>query len=250
MEVCRKFIAVMAAAGFSVLFSVRAQGSEAWWIGAGSDYNWTTGANWQGGTAPVNDGTADVLFISMRRYRASLGATSQSINSLVLYGPYHEFEGTGGTLTIGTGGLLFYGENAIFNSTLPINLTSGTQYWYLLGNGDYGDFVRINGAIAGSNVDWTKDGNATLILNGASSLTGTSTFTLNGGVLQLGNDNALSGASVVITGSGTTVASYNGDRTIANPVTIDPISYLYLDTYNGKLTFTGPITLNGSPWVY
>jgi fibronectin-binding autotransporter adhesin len=231
---------VMAVAGVGICY---ATGGD--WTGAGVDNNWTTGANWLTGTVPVNDGTADVNVVTMRRYRTLLGTSSQSLLALTIQGQYHEFDGSGATLTIGSGGLkFFYGEDAVVKSTLPISLLSGNQTWMIEGTGYYDDEVRIDGTISGSNVNLTKDGAATLTLNAANSLTGTSTFTLNAGTLQLGNDSALGGATLVVTGSGSNISSYNGDRTIANALQIN--SNFQLKTSNGGLTFSGPITLQTS----
>jgi hypothetical protein len=223
------------------------------WTGAGTDNNWTTGAYWLTGTAPVNDGTADVTISSMRRYQTLFGNTSQSILSLATYSIYHEFDGSGATLTIGAGGLVTGGEKATFKSTLPISLTSGSQTWTIGGK------TQIDGTISGNNVNLSINvGGYHLTLAGANSLTGTSTVKLVGGMgsgaLRLGNDNALGGATLIFeTNSYSAVlSSYNGDRTLANTVTLsatyagDPLSF---DTNEGKLTFTGPVTLSGSPSV-
>src|SRR5687768_17935705 len=51
----------IALAGLVLLANVPAP-AEVIWTGLGVNTSWTTGANWQGGTAPLNDGTQQVLF--------------------------------------------------------------------------------------------------------------------------------------------------------------------------------------------
>jgi hypothetical protein len=51
------------------------------WTGGGGDDLWGTGANWQGGSAPVNDGTADIVFDGGTRLTPSLDA-NWSVNSV------------------------------------------------------------------------------------------------------------------------------------------------------------------------
>src|SRR5687768_5570643 len=51
----------IALAFVTILASVRAP-ADIVWTGLGVNTNWTTGANWQGGSAPLNDGTEQIVF--------------------------------------------------------------------------------------------------------------------------------------------------------------------------------------------
>jgi autotransporter-associated beta strand protein len=220
-----------------------AQSESATWIGAGADNNWTTGPNWQSGTAPTSG--ADVSFSSMRRYLTSLDA-SQSINSISISGKYHEFGASDATLTIGSGGL--YAEQATFDSSLTIELAD-SQVWEIPeSSGDDDNIkVRVNGSLLGSDITLTKSGGGTLTLNGASDLDGTSTLTLSEGSLRLGNDHALGAATLAIAAGecGPTIGTSGAARTITNNITVNNDT-LNVDTTGGTLTLAGQVTLANS----
>ena len=80
------------------------------WSGGGPNDFWTTGANWSGGVAPVNDGTAQVVFFGNARTTPDLDA-NYSVETLrfIAGAPSYVLGSTGGfTLTIG--GLLSSGD--------------------------------------------------------------------------------------------------------------------------------------------
>lgn len=230
------FCAACAASGFGQVIA---------WTGVGASNNWTNGANWQGGIAPVSND--DVLISSMRRYLVNLD-TSPLINSLTTDSEYHEFDtGSGATLTIGAGGLTSNANTARFDSSLSINL-GAPQTWFVDGNfaaGNNNGEVQVDGTLTGSNL--TKTGAGRLILNGNNSLSGT--VTLNQGYLRLGSNNALGGATLSVSdsGSGSCIESSAGDRTIANAVQVN--SGFQLNTDKGSFTFSGPVTLLTSPTI-
>lgn len=221
-----------------------ATGAEtATWIGAGADDKWSTVLNWQSGTAPTSG--ADVTFDSMRRYLVSLD-TSPSINSLSISGKYHEFGSSGGTLTIGSGGL--YAEQSTFDSSLTIAL-SNSQSWNIPESSDDDDNikVRVNGSLSGSDISLTKSGTGTLILNAANDLDSAVTLTLSEGSLRLGNDHALGAATLAIASGecGPTLGTSGAARTITNNITLNSYT-LNVDTNAGTLTLAGHVTL-GAP---
>jgi autotransporter-associated beta strand protein len=212
------------------------------WTGAGLNSNWTNGANWQGGTAPATN--APVSIEAMRRYLVSLDA-SQSVSSLSISGKYHEIGSSGGTLTIGSGGL--YAEESTFDSSLTIVLNNSQTWDIPASNGDDDNImVRVNGSLSGRDITLTKSGGGTLILNGASDLDPNSTLVLKEGTLRLGNDYALGAATLAIASgecSSPTVATSGGSRTITNPITLNSYYSINVDTKAGTLTLSGPVTL-------
>src|SRR5688500_1655134 len=71
---------VIAFAWVIAIANVRAP-ADVVWSGLGSNSNWTTPANWQGGAVPANDGTEQIRFDGASRSTVLVN-TSQSIRRL------------------------------------------------------------------------------------------------------------------------------------------------------------------------
>src|SRR5215204_7538595 len=99
----------MALACVAVLANVRAP-ADIVWSGLGLNSNWTNGANWEGGSAPVNDGSEQVRFTSSS-FSTVVVNTPQSIRRLrfdftTVGGRVYSLSGlTGATLTLGSDGI-------------------------------------------------------------------------------------------------------------------------------------------------
>src|SRR3954466_1192600 len=77
------------------------------WNGGGANDNWQTGANWVGLVAPLNNGTANLIFGGLIRLSPNVDVV-YSINSLT-------FNNTSGLFTIG-GSALALGAGGITNN--------------------------------------------------------------------------------------------------------------------------------------
>ncbi|OHE82962.1 MAG: hypothetical protein A3G75_09330 [Verrucomicrobia bacterium RIFCSPLOWO2_12_FULL_64_8] len=222
------------------------------WSNLTRNHNWTNGANWVGGTAPPNDGTADVLFPASGWLHFVTLDASQSLNSLTVgeddSNAYYLFSVTGGaSLTIGSGGIIvpaYQGDSwHIFDSTFTLN-AGAAQSWNV---GSSSDLV-INGTITGGG-DLDKSGAGNLFLYGNNTLSGS--FTLSNGGLILGHANALGTGTLTIDGGDFTpfIDADVDSLTIANPVNLNG-SVDLASRPNSSLTFTGAVNLGSSPDLF
>ena len=76
-----------------------------YWVGNGANTTWTTVANWQDNSVPVNDTTTNTaVFNSASAYTRQPAGASQSIKGLNFTGAA-DVTFAAGTLTVGTGGI-------------------------------------------------------------------------------------------------------------------------------------------------
>ena len=213
------------------------------WAGLGANDNWSTLANWGGGTLPANNGTAAILFQGSARPTPFLDM-NWNVASLTFSTTASAFSlGGNSTLTIGAGGILTNSANTE-TINVPIVL-SANQAWNTIGGGP-GGALALNGAISGAG-NATLTGPGTVTLAGSTANTFTGTIAVNGGTLLLGKSNgvaAISGGLVIGDGVGTdTVRLLGNFETSANVgVIINSSGVLDL---NGFSTATGNVTLNG-----
>jgi autotransporter-associated beta strand protein len=189
------------------------------WDGGGGDGNWTTGANWNGDTAPVagddlvfsgstqvtnvNDFANGTSFNSIT-FSAGSGSWVITGNSIVLTGgstalTNNKTTGTASfacnitfgtnapTLTAVSGGVLALG-GTVATGGLAITISSA-------GTGS----IQFNGAVSGTGVI-TKNGTGIVRFNVANTFS--DGFTLNAGTVQV-NDNASFGTGTVTINGGT-----------------------------------------------
>ncbi len=150
--------------------------------------------------------------------------------------------GTGG-LTIGNGSTL-RGVGAERDISNPVTVTgdftlTGDSTLDFHGTVDLGGATRTitvgtgdDSALTGviSNGGLVKQGSGILIIDGNNTYTGTTT--LSGGVLGIGNDNALGTGSVTID-NGTSLMAVDANRTVSNALTINGDFSIIEDTESG-----------------
>jgi autotransporter-associated beta strand protein len=177
-------------------------GQTAVWIGGGSDQNFTTAGNWQGGVVPNNSGAYSAQFQTVGyNYSPIYINTASNLSGLVFSStvgyPYYDFfPSSGGTLTIGSGGISASpGGYAGVYINVPVTL-SASQTW----------------GVPSGYIDY--DGNGT----GISETGGSQSLTTNGTVYMYAT-NTFSGGVTVATGTfyaGTSSAAGTGPLTLLN----------------------------------
>jgi autotransporter-associated beta strand protein len=254
----------IAFASLAMLVSARVC-AEIVWTGLGVNTNWTTGANWQGGSAPVNDGTEQILFGTSTKTNVVVN-TPQSIRRLRFDFSAdgirtYSLSGSGGaTLTLGNEGI-----EIISGSTLALASTESRTASISTALGGAVSFSSSVGLVLGAAQSWTVgesssldvasvvSGSGPLTLGGAGyiALSGTNTFTggtvLQSGSLSLENNAALGTGALTVSGNASIYAN-SGARTIANVLNLNS-SLLDLLPYGGELRFTGPVTLGANTTV-
>ncbi|MGA2052363.1 MAG: autotransporter-associated beta strand repeat-containing protein [Opitutales bacterium] len=163
------------------------------WTGAGGDGNWNTNANWNTGAAPFYTDspyyplpTANVTFDGSTSTTVNDNATPTNyVNSLGFASTASAFTINNGT--IGITGNLF--DNSSNTQTINSNLTFvASQTW----NVSAGKLV-LNGILSDAySSTLTKTGSGELDLNGNNTFTGPTVIA--GGIVNLGNSNALGAA--------------------------------------------------------
>jgi autotransporter-associated beta strand protein len=177
------------AVGLWAVLAASASG-QTWNGGSGSNSNWTTGANWVGGTVPFYTNspyspaaTANVIFNGSTRTTVNVDATPT--NYLVSLG----FSSTAGSFTLNNGTIGITGNifsNSANTETVNSNLSLvSAQTWDV----SAGKLV-LNGVISNAFYGTiTKNGAGELDITGNNSFTGP--VVVNGGTLRLTNSNAL-----------------------------------------------------------
>jgi autotransporter-associated beta strand protein len=219
------------------------------WSGLGINSNWTTPTNWQGNTAPLNDGTEQIVFGSATNTSVVVNS-SQSIRRLRF-----DFSGTtirsytlsalsGATLTLGSDGIEVRSGTAGATSVTTTSslglVLSAAQNW----NVESGSALYVAGTVSGT---------GPLTLNGAGfvSLSGANTFTggvvLESGSLGIENNSALGTGPLTVNGNAT-IYSNNAARTIANALNLNS-NLLDLLPYGGDFRLTGAVTLGANTTI-
>lgn len=223
-----------------------AEAANVTWSGAGGDNNWSTGANWVGGTAPVN---GDTLIFPASAARKTTNNNNIAANTDFAI----QFTGGGYVLS---GNLIDIPAGGITNSASAGNNTIALNV-RLLGNRTVtvttaGDVLTVSGVISqsGGGRVLTKAGAGTLSLSGNNTYSGglsltsvaSSTVILGNnagagtGTITVNNATALIIAGVTVANNltlnnggtvrGTGAAAYNGDLTVTNTAN----STVYLET--------------------
>ena len=211
------------------LLHIKAQATDAFFIGNAGDHNLTTGSNWVGGTAAgdwdrlifgsaVVDGTLDLNNYNGRSGITLTGLVTQNIT---INGPQPLIMGA------------ITSDAGIDMSVAAANLTINAQY-QIWDNANWnigtGRTLSVNGGVH-ENVTHsiTKNGAGTARITAASSYTGGTT--ISGGTLEIGGAGTL--------GNG----SYAGDISIAGALVYNSSANQIL---SGIITGSGSITKNGS----
>jgi len=181
------------------------------WSGGGANNNFTNSANWAGGSAPANNGTASATLSGVTRTTPLLDA-DYALSSLLLSASGFTLDGSA-TLTLGSSLLKTTTTYLSFTANVPIilggNLTVG-------GSGTQGD-IKLNGGISGSH--------GLTFSGGSLFLGGTNTFggdlQINSGGVYLGTSNTVAAGSLtsnVVLGTGASFTVFRQGN-----VTIDQV---------------------------
>ncbi|MFM2141726.1 MAG: hypothetical protein RLZZ476_270 [Verrucomicrobiota bacterium] len=228
--------------------------------------NWSTGTNWQSGTAPTSTRGASVQFYTGQTLAGVTATATNDIagvfqmNNLTLAGT----NGTGATTATISGGTFQLLNNG---TTLPtVNLTgtsgSGTNILtynintpVVLGadttfNGSNSGTFIFNGDVSGSGGIIRNSTSSKLVLAGTNTYTGDTT--INAGTLQIGNDGATGslGTGDVIN-NGTLRFDRTGTLTVPNAITgtggvqIDCPINAGTVVFSGTNTFDGGVNVSG-----
>lgn len=228
------------------------------WTGNGGNANWTTGNNWLGGGAPVSAATTDIAFAgSTNTGTASVPLNQNSgnpfqLNSLIFNSGAGAFFLAGSPLTFaGTANTIFQNSSSTQTIGNDIAATANSTVTLTLGGTGTGSLIITGAILTGTgNKDYavTKSGAGTVILSGGNTYRGATT--INSGVLNIQNSNALGQAT-----AGTTVASgaalqIQGGITIATESLTLNGSGVSSDgafrNISGSNIFNGPITLGSA----
>jgi autotransporter-associated beta strand protein len=202
--------------------------------------DWSDSGNWQSGTVPVSSSTNLLIFGGTADYTANNDLGDFILNVLEFNNSAGTVQLTGNTLILtnefGTPeiGLLGAGNATISNGVrLEANLN-------IVGDGS--GTLNLAGTVSGTG-NVFKTGSHTLLLGGSNTFTGL--FTMAGGTLLVGNDDAF-GANTLRLNGGTIASADSSTRQIANQLVIagDPV-FGQGSGGTGTLDFQGGINLGG-----
>jgi autotransporter-associated beta strand protein len=237
--------------GMALLVGILCMGSasgQSLWDGGGGDNSWSTALNWSGDVAPVNDGTATVMFAGTTRLTPSVDVP-WNISGLAFNTGSSSFSISGSTITVGNGGIV---QSSTAAQTVSNSfILAAAQTWRASsGNLTFGGSVdnagfqlnvdaaisrsiALNGLVSGTG-GLQKIGSGTLTISGNNSYSGGTT--LSAGTLAANHDNALGSGSLALNGGTLSTASA---RNFANSVSIGG----NIGLSGQSMTFSGAITL-------
>ncbi|HMD60370.1 MAG TPA: hypothetical protein VKG78_03010, partial [Opitutaceae bacterium] len=246
-KIDRSELCAVLAIGCMLLASPPARSQTVIWTGAGTDTNFSTGANWAGGTPPPNNGS-NTVDLSVSAY-ANVGIdTAANVAGLVFLGSsgfseYNLFQVGGGSLTIGGGGISAPGGiySYLYNSS-PVIL-SADQTWNTLG------FIYVTGPIS------EVGGSRALTIAGPVYLFGNNSFSGGVDVLPMAifyaGSNTAAGTGPVTLEAGSYMEAWYSPVTLSNPVTINNNVTLASNGLSEPLTLSGTVTFpNASTTLY
>lgn len=230
-------------------------------VTTGSTLNWSTGANWTGGVPPPSSRFSTAEFFTGQTFTAGTitsnndTAIGHALNVLTLGGTGP----TSGTTTIAiTGNPILLRRETTLLPVINLTATNGTGLTYDVSapvvlddnttaqGGGTATFI-LRGGLSGSG-GLTKAGNSKLILSGENSYLGTTT--INGGILQIGNDGATGTlAPGEVTNNATLRFDRTGTLTVANNIsgtggiTLDCPINAGTVVLSGTNSFTGGINV-------
>jgi len=226
-----------------------------YWSSNATSGDLSQAANWDGGIAPPNNGTADLDFSNSYRSSVTLTA-SLSVHSLMFTsdGPLNSIGTTSAnafTLGVGAGGItLSRGIDTdgppyvTFAAGLPIQLLT-SQTWKV----NDGSQLTVAGVISGNNGSTLNFGYDHSDYNqGSVYLLGNNTYA---GGTNINNDlyfyvgsNTAFGTGPITINSNFWFGSTNGSHTIANPIDFVAYNNFNYDGTAGSLTLSGNLTLH------
>ena len=223
-----------------LLIGLPARAQTAVWAGGGPDQNYSTPGNWIGGVVPPNTGTYTVELNTASNFQVDFTAPAVVAGLEIQSTPGYQFyylNATGGSLTLGSGGISTLGTyNSFVLGNVPVIL-SASQTW----DGSSG-YIDLYGPVSETGGSRSLTTMGYVYLDGANTFTGG--VTVASGQLYLGSNTA-AGTGPITVASGAELAGDNVD--IANPVTL--AGSVNLDSnagYGYALTLSGPITLQSN----
>jgi autotransporter-associated beta strand protein len=208
------------------------------WTGLGGDDNWTTPANWGGGSAPLagyslsfgvgaaqkttnNNFPTGTTFAGLRFLDGGYTVTG---NDLALTAGISSASSAGGTDTVAL--------NVALTANETFNIAGATP-------------IEVTGTISGARFGITKTGGGTLALHSPAGNTYGGTTTVTGGTLRLNASNQIVDTASVAVKAGAALDLNGHDETIANLT----LTGGTVNTGAGTLTLSGTVTSNaaGSP---
>jgi autotransporter-associated beta strand protein len=205
------------------------------WNGGGGNVNWSTGANWVGGTAPASANNPNDLVFAGTTNPGTVGTPlNQNIATPFIFNSI-TFNSGGGSFFIGGNQLSITALGTSASGTITQSSSSNENISNTITNAGGGGgsnapatlaltgngtgVVTLSGVIstgAGARTtSLTKSGSSTFVLSGNNTYTGTTSVT-GGTLLVNGNQSTATGA-VTVNGSGTTLG---GTGTIGGAVTL------------------------------
>ncbi|MCX5678636.1 MAG: autotransporter-associated beta strand repeat-containing protein [Candidatus Omnitrophica bacterium] len=213
------------------------------WSGlSGANSNWSTGANWVGGSAP---GVNDYLQFPDGAARMSNNndfAAGTGFASIQFTGTSGGYTLNGNRITLGTGGIT--SSNTSGTNTINLEISMAADRTVTVATGGT---LTISDIISGAG-GITKDGSGILILTKANTYTGITN--VNIGILNIQHKNALgSTAAGTVVSSGAALEIQGGITGVAEPITLNGSgisSSGALKSISGTNSITGAITLESA----
>ncbi|HEY3221027.1 MAG TPA: autotransporter-associated beta strand repeat-containing protein [Gemmatimonadales bacterium] len=218
------------------------------WTGA-QNPNWSIGNNWAGGVAPAGTGAENLVFPSgAANLLTSNNMNNASFNSITIKGSGYTLSSK--AITIGAGGIA--DSSAAGSNTISLGLTFAATRSITVSNA--ASTLTISGVITGAG-GVTKNGAGGLVLGGANTYTGATTF--NAGTISIAADAALgaapgaptpgkivfAGGTLRSTASFTLAANRGISLSGAGTISTDPATTL---TYGGIIAGAGSLTKTGT----
>ncbi len=219
------------------------------WDGGAGNANWTAGQNWVGDVAPINNGSARIIFAlnAPNLWPNPIVDVAWNIRSLTYTNTVttaYNISGQPITIQADTNGIGIL-QNSPRVQTISNNIVlAGHQEWMLNGSN-----LVANGLVSG-NFSLTKSGVRPLFLGGASVNTFTGAFTNTEGIVYLNKNGALGtvgGTSFVGLVNIATLAFNQIAYSTAEPIVAQGIGDGGLGALRGETgtaSFAGPVRLN------
>ena len=164
------------------------------WTGAGSDGNWTTGANWQGGVAPIGNGNSTLVFPSDPSRLTN--TDNLPANGDIFAGI--NITGSGYSITLNNSLVLVSGGLSVTNAGADAITAASNGVGIYLVNGE--SFSTVSGATLTVAPSITE-------LSGALTISGAGNTTLGGSLAGPGG----------LTATDTGTLTLNGDQRLHRP---------------------------------
>ncbi len=222
--ILKLWLAVIAAAAAGL--STPALAVNYTWSGSGGDNNWSTGANWLGGSAPTSGTTTATIFTGSTRLGPVIDTATGTVGGLAFLAAANSFTISGTTLTIAASGTIVNSSTSaqvVANSGIVL---LGSSTWNGAANSSLSVSAPISGvgsivktgagllALSGTNTySGSTSVTAGVLSFGAGSL-GTGTLTVNGGELRWASGNTTSTPRNITMGNNGATLNTNGNNVV------------------------------------